>query len=247
MSVLGFILFSASPDGHVGDTRRVGGRGRVVHRRGVDLGGRGRPPRDPVPGRWPPGRRGRRGDGRRHRAGNHGRAALLRRRSVGVAPGRRARRAAAARGRPAAARPGPRRPGRDRRHREARRGERDRRRRRDGLLPLVLPPRGLRRRSPRRHREPHCPQPGGARAGRRRRPHHAVELPAAADGVEGRARPRRRVQLRAQAQRAHPAHRDHPARAARRGGRARRCRQPRAGSRDDGRGRRCRATPTSTS
>ena len=62
-------------------------------------------------------------------------------------------------------------------------------------------------------------QPRGARAGRRLRADHALELPAAAGLLEGRPLPRRRQHLRAQAERADAAHRDPPDAAAR-GGRA---------------------------
>ena len=51
-------------------------------------------------------------------------------------------------------------------------------------------------------------QPDRARADRRLRPDHAVELPAAADLLEGRARAGRRQHLRAQAERAHAVDRD---------------------------------------
>ena len=78
-----------------------------------------------------------------------------------------------------------------------------------------------------RHRQPRRGQPDRARAGRRLRPDHAVELPAAPGVVEGRALPGRRQHVRAQAQRAHPAHRDPPDAAARGGRPARRRRQPR--------------------
>ncbi len=66
--------------------------------------------------------------------------------------------------------------------------------------------------------QPDVRQPRRARADRRLRPDHAVELPAAADRLEGRALPRRGQHVRAQAQRADPAHRD-PADGPARGGR----------------------------
>ena len=73
-----------------------------------------------------------------------------------------------------------------------------------------------------------------------------VELPAAPGLLEGRALPRGRQHVRAQAQRADPAHR-HPPDAPARGGRAaRRRRQPRARRRAGARVRRCPRTPGST-
>ena len=75
---------------------------------------------------------------------------------------------------------------------------------------------------------------------------HAVELPAAPGVLEGRALPGRRQHLRAQAQRADPAH-EHPPDAAARGGRpARRRRQPGARRRARGRARRSPRTRAST-
>ena len=58
------------------------------------------------------------------------------------------------------------------------------------------------------HRQPRGGQPGRARAGRRVRPDHALELPAAADVLEGRPVPGRGEHVRPEAERAHPAHRD---------------------------------------
>ena len=107
----------------------------------------------------------------------------------GRAPRRRARRPAAARRRPAGARPGRARPRRVPGHRQAAGGERVRHRRHRELLPLLRPPGAARRRAGSSTRAaPERRQPGGARAGRRLRADHAVELPAAADGLEGRAR-----------------------------------------------------------
>ena len=104
-----------------------------------------------------------------------------------------------------------------------------------------------RRRAAGRHRHPGRAQQGRPRARRRLRADHAVELPAAADRVEGRAGAGGGVLVRPQAQRADAAHRDHPHGAARRGRRARRRREPRPRGGRGGRARRCRATPTWTS
>ena len=90
------------------------------------------------------------------------------------------------------------------------RRERDRHRRRDQRLPSLRPRRRQRGGPRRRHRASRRRQPGRARAGRRVRADHAVELPAAAGVLEGRAGPRRRLHVRAQAERALPAHRDPP-------------------------------------
>ncbi len=68
----------------------------------------------------------------------------------------------------------------------------------------TTPCRRGRRRSRRRHRAVRRPQPDRARADRRLRPDHAVELPAAADLLEGRAGAGRRQHVRAQAERADP-------------------------------------------
>ena len=65
------------------------------------------------------------------------------------------------------------------------------------------------------------------RADRRRRLHHAVELPAAPDRGEGRLRHGRRLHRRAQAERGRPDRRVHPRRDHRRGRPARRRVQPR--------------------
>ena len=73
-----------------------------------------------------------------------------------------------------------------------------------------------------------------------------VELPAAAASVEGRALPRRRQHLRAQAQRAHAAHRDPPDAPPRGGRAARGRRQPRARRRAASRARRSPRTRAST-
>ena len=58
---------------------------------------------------------------------------------------------------------------------------------------------------------------GPARAGRRRRLHHAVELPAAPDRQQGRARARRGLHRRGQAERGRADQRVHPRRDHRRG------------------------------
>ena len=68
---------------------------------------------------------------------------------------------------------------------------------------------------------------GRARADRRRRLHHAVELPAAPDRRQGRLRDGRRLHRGAQAERGRPARRVHPGRDHRRGRPARRRVQPR--------------------
>ena len=94
----------------------------------------------------------------------------------------------AAHGRPDGPGPGRVRPRRGARHRQAPGRGRVRRRRRGGLLPLLRRRRRHRRRPGDRHRRPGHHQPGGARAGRRLRPDHAVELPPAADVVEGGSR-----------------------------------------------------------
>ena len=77
---------------------------------------------------------------------------------------------------------------------------------------------------------------GRARADRRRRLHHAVELPAAPDRAEGRSGARRRQHRRAEAERGGADQRVHPRRDHRRGRPARRCVQPRH-RRRSGRGR----------
>ena len=146
----------------------------------------------------------------------------------------RARRAAAPGRRPAGARQGARRPRRVAGHRQAPGRERVRRRRRRRGVPALRQRRGPGRRPRRRHRPRRRGQPDRARARRRLRPDHALELPAAADRVEGRALPGRGQHLRAQAQRAHPAHRDPPDGAARGGRRPGRRRQPRARRRPAG-------------
>ena len=120
------------------------------------------------------------------------------------------------------------RPRRVARHRQAPGRERVRRRRRGRGLPPLRPRRRRGRRPGRRHRQRRRGQPDRARAGRRLRADHAVELPAAPDLLEGRALPGRRQHLRAQAERADPAHRDPPDAAARGGRAAGRRRQPRA-------------------
>ena len=112
------------------------------------------------------------------------------------------------------------------RHRQAlRRAPARRRRHRRGLPPLRLARPGGRRSCGRRGHA-RCGQPGGARAGRRLRADHAVELPAAADRLEGRAGAGRGQHVRAQAERAHPVHGDLADDGARRGRAARRRRQP---------------------
>ena len=107
--------------------------------------------------------------------------------------------------------------GRVARHRQAPGRERVRRRRHRVGRPALRPHRRRRGRPDGRHRQPRCGQPHRARAGRRLRPDHAVELPAAPGLLEDRALPRRRQHVRPQAQRAHAAHRDPPDEAARRG------------------------------
>ena len=101
-------------------------------------------------------------------------------------------------------------------------------------LPPLRPGRRRGVRPGRRHRQRRRRQPDRARADRRLRPDHAVELPAAPGVLEGRALPGRRQHLRAQAQRADPAHRDPPDAAARGGRAARGRRQPRPRRRRDG-------------
>ena len=123
------------------------------------------------------------------------------------------------------------------RHRQAARRERDRRRRRDQRLSPLRPRRRQRRRPGRRHRQPRRRQPRRARAGRRLRPDHSVELPAPPGLVEGRPCPGGRMHLRAQAERAVPAHRHPPDEAARRGRPARRGGQPGGRRRTERRGR----------
>ena len=100
-----------------------------------------------------------------------------------------------------------RRPGGVPRHRQAPGRERVRRRRRGLGLPPLRPRRRRGRRPGRRHRQPRRGQPDRARAGRGLRADHAVELPAAPGLLEGRALPGGRQHVRAQAERAHAAHR----------------------------------------
>ena len=99
---------------------------------------------------------------------------------------------------------------RGREHRQAARADRERGDPADGRPDPVLRRRGPRARGPGRrrvHEGPHLVDP--ARADRRRRPGHAVELPDDDGDLEDRAGPRRRQHHRAQAERHHP--RDHPA------------------------------------
>ena len=192
------------------------------------------PPRDPLSGRRLPGRGGRRGAAEDTAAAI---AAAHRAFHDGPWPGHvgaRTGRPAAAGRRPARARHGRRRPDGVARHRQAPGRERVRRRRRRLGLPPLRPGRRRGRRPDGRHRQPRRGQPDRARADRRLRPDHAVELPAAPGLVEGRALPGRRQHVRAQAERAHPAHRDPPDAAARGGRAARRRRQPRARRRPGG-------------
>ena len=122
-----------------------------------------------------------------------------------AAPVARAGRAAAPRRGPAPARQGAHRPHRDARHRQDARREPHRRRRRDGGVPLLRRPRRHPGGPDGRRRAAARALPDRARAGRRLRADHAVELPAAAAVVEARARARRRLHLRDQAQRGHAA------------------------------------------
>ena len=108
------------------------------------------------------------------------------------------------------------------------RRERDRHRRRDQRLPPLRSGGRRRGRTRRRHRQPRRGQPDRARAGRSLRADHPVELPAAPGLLEGRPGTGSRLHVRAQAERALPAHRDPPDAPARRGRAARRRRQPRA-------------------
>ena len=85
-----------------------------------------------------------------------------------------------------------------------------------------------------------------ARADRRRRLHHAVELPAAPDRRQGRPRARRRLHRGAEAERGRAAQRLHPRRDHRRGRPARRRVQPRDRGRPGRRRGDRRRTPTST-
>ena len=195
---------------------------RELHRRNMGGCPAGRTPGDPLPGRRRAGRRDRRVHCRRHRGRHRRRPGRLRHRSLGSHQRPRARRPPAPGRRPAPARQG--RDGADgvARHRQAPGRERDRHRRRHQRLP-PLRPGGRRRGGPgRRHRARRRGQPGGARARRGVRADHPVELPAAAGLVEGRARARGGLHLRAEAERALPAHRDPPDEAARRGRPARR-------------------------
>ena len=68
---------------------------------------------------------------------------------------------------------------------------------------------------------------GAARAGRRARRDHPLELPAEPDRLQGRPRPRRRLHRRAQAERGGAAQRLHPRRGDRGRRPSRRCLQPR--------------------
>ena len=130
------------------------------------------------------------------------------------------------------------------RHRQAVRGVPDRRRRHRRRVPALRRPRHGRCRARGRDRDARRLQPRGPRAGRGLLPDHAVELPAAADRVEGRAVPGGRQHLRPQAQRAHAQHRDlagadalggRPARRGRQPGARRGCQRGRAAGRRPGR------------
>ena len=125
---------------------------------------------------------------RRHRRRDRGRPPCLRQRRVAADLGARPQRAAAPGRRPAGREQGRGGPGRVARHRQATGRERVRRRRHRRRLPLLRQHRRRGRRPRRRHRPGRRAQPDRARADRRLRPDHALELPAAADLVEGRAR-----------------------------------------------------------
>ena len=181
-----------------------------------------------------------------HRGRDRGRRRRLPRRRL-------AGHARAGAGRPAAAGGGPARAGhRDRRrarvagHRQAPGGERVRPRRRDLRLPPLRQGRRRGGGAGGRHRQPRRGQQDRARAGGRLRAHHAVELPAAAGLLEGRAVPGGRQHLRAQAQRAHAAQRDPPDEAPRGGGPARRAWPTSSSAAAPRRGRRCPRTPAWT-
>ena len=145
-----------------------------------------------------------------HRGRDRRGARGLRRRRLAGHQCPRARRPAAARGRPAPARQGRARPDGVARHRQAPGRERDRHRRRDQRLPPLRPGGRRRGRSGGRHGHALGGQPRRPRARRGLRPDHAVELPAAAGVLEGRPGARRRLHVRAQAQRALAAHRHPP-------------------------------------
>ena len=129
----------------------------------------------------------------------------VRRRRLARHPGGRARRAARPDRRPAAARQGGAGRAGDRRHRQDAGREPDRHRRRHIGFPLLRAAGRRRGRPARRRRRPRRDQPGGARTHRGVRADRAVELPAAADVVEDRARAGRRLHDGGQAQRGHPA------------------------------------------
>ena len=208
----------------------------ALHRRSVDERAGRCAPGDPLPGGRHPRRRGRRGRRRRHRGRDRRGPPGLRRRRLAAAP-RPASVATCCCASPTCSSGTPRRsPALESLDTGKRLVESRvrRRRHRRGLPPL----RSRRRRGGgpgRRHRQPRRGQPDRARAGRRLRPGHAVELPAAPGLVEGRALPGRRQHLRPQAERADPAHGDPPDDAARGGRPARRGRQP--GARRGRRGR----------
>ena len=170
----------------------------------------------------------------------------LPRRALADDLGARARRPAAAGRRPARARRRRGGAGRVARHRQAAGRERVRRRRRRLGVPPLRQGRRRGRRPGRRHRPRRRRQPRRARADRRLRADRAVELPAPPGLLEGRALPGRRQHVRAQAQRAHAAHRDPPDAPARGGRAARGRRQPRARRRADAAAPAGRATRAST-
>ena len=182
--------------------------------------------------------RGGRGRGGRRGGRDRGGPAGVRQRTVADHAGVRAWCAPAAGGRPADPRPRPGRTGREPGHRQAPRRGRVRRRRRHPGLPLLRRPGGRGRRPRGRRGQPRRGQPGRLRAGRGVRTDHALELPAAAGVLEGRAGTGGRVHVRAQAERADPVDHDPPRPAAGRGRAAGRRRQPRPRRRSRGR---CRA------
>ena len=116
-----------------------------------------------------------------------------------------------------------------------------------GRVPLLRPDRRRGCRPGGRHRAARRPEPGRPRADRGVRPHHPLELPVAANLLEGRAGARRREHLRPQAERADPLDRDPAAALPRRGGYASRRGQPRSRSAARPRAHRWPPTPMSIS
>ena len=204
---------------------------RALRGRGVGGSVGRRPARHPLPRRRDAGGRGRRGHRRRHRAGDRRGVPRLPRGPVAGHVGARARRPVAPHGRPARAGHRGRGPRRVAGHRQAPGREPVRRRRRGGGVPLLRPGRGGGRRTRGRHRQRRRGQPDRARAGGCLRADRAVELPAAPSVLEGRALPGRRQHVRAEAERAHPAHLDPPDAPAGGGRAPGRRRQPGAGRR----------------